>query len=114
MLITFTSKAAADIIMYQEHIAPILSLLGKDIQRGVITSEETASVIQKIEEFLASNSLAKEKQNEKDNNTVHENDLDDYEKKILRDTVSLSTRLFPFLEMLRAADKKQVAILWGV
>ena len=40
MLVTFKSKAAAEILMYEAHAKPILDLLGKDIERGVITADE--------------------------------------------------------------------------
>lgn len=113
MLITFKSKAAAEIMMYQAHIAPVLALLDKNAERGVITAVESASALQKIETLIAQDQ--QEKKFAKANTTeVHESDLDEFDKKILSDTVSLSTRLFPFLEMLRAANKKQVDILWGV
>jgi len=39
MLITFTSKSSADVLMYETHAKPILDLLGKDTQRGVITGK---------------------------------------------------------------------------
>lgn len=111
MLITFKSKAAAEIMMYQSHIAPILEMLDKKMDRGVITAAESTSAIQKIEALIA-----QDQQQRKNANGVpiHESDLDEFEKKIISDTVSLSTRLYPFLEMLRAAEKKQVDILWGV
>ena len=53
MLITFKSKAAADIIMYKTHAKRILTLLGKEIDRGVITAEETAQAIARLEAAIA-------------------------------------------------------------
>ena len=49
MLITFTSKSAADVLMYEMHAKPLLDLLGKDVHRGVITAEEAAEAIARIE-----------------------------------------------------------------
>lgn len=49
MLITFKSKAAADVLMYATHAKPILDLLGKDVGRGVITAGETGEAIRHIE-----------------------------------------------------------------
>ena len=53
MLITFTSKSAADVLMYETHAKPLLDLLGKDTQRGVITAEETGDAIARIESAIA-------------------------------------------------------------
>ncbi len=53
MLVTFKSKAAAEILMYEAHAKPILDLLGKDIERGVITADETGQAIERIESEIA-------------------------------------------------------------
>ena len=52
MLITFTSKSAADVLMYEMHAKPLLDLLGKDVHRGVITAEEAAEAIARIRRQL--------------------------------------------------------------
>lgn len=110
MLITFKSKAAAEIIMYQSHIAPVLERLGKKVELGVITAEETSAAILTIETLIAQENQTKDALP----NQIDERDLDEFDKKTLNDTVRLSTRLYPFLEMLRAAQKKQTDVLWGV
>ena len=58
MLVTFKSKAAADILMYAAHAKPILDLLGKDIERGVISAEETGQAIERIESEIAARKLS--------------------------------------------------------
>jgi hypothetical protein len=103
MLVTFKSKAAAEVTMYKEHARPILEMLDKDVDRGVITAEETAHAIEVIEAAIASsraNPLATEAEGE--------DDLPQAE------TVSFSARVFPLLEMLRAAHKMQREVMWGV
>ena len=40
MLLTFKSKGAADVLMYEAHAKPLLDLLHKDLKRGVITAAE--------------------------------------------------------------------------
>lgn len=110
MLIIFKSKAAAEVIMYKEHIAAVLEMLGKNTDRGVITSIETANAIEQIEKLIE-----EDKQQRKRQEQINEDDdLDEFEKKKKRDVVTLSARLFPILEMLKAANKKQTDILWGV
>ena len=38
MLVTFKSKAAAEVLMYEDHAKRILDLLNKDVKRGIITA----------------------------------------------------------------------------
>ncbi|MBC3873517.1 DUF1840 domain-containing protein [Undibacterium flavidum] len=110
MLIIFKSKAAAEVIMYKEHIAAVLELLGKSVDRGVITSAELPDTIQKIEKLIEDDKLQRKLQEK----IEEDEDLDEFEKKKKFNTVTLSARLFPLLEMLKAANKKQTEILWGV
>lgn len=107
MLIIFQSKAAAEIIMYKEHVADLFKLLNKEMDRGVITVAEIPDIIQKLQNYIENNRqlpIALE----------DEDDLDDIEKKKRREFVSSSARFFPLLEMLKTAQKKQNDILWGV
>jgi hypothetical protein len=113
MLISFKSTAAAEIIMYKEHIAAVLELLGKDIERGVITAAETASAIQQIEALIDADKKQRQLLESAEDRDADE-DLDSIDKKKKNDVVTLSARLFPFLDMLRAANKKQKDVLWGV
>lgn len=113
MLVSFKSTAAAEIIMYKEHIAAVLELLGKDIERGVITAAETASAIQQIEALIDADKKQRQLLESAEDRDADE-DLDSIDKKKKNDVVTLSARLFPFLDMLRAANKKQKDVLWGV
>ncbi|MFZ6799143.1 DUF1840 domain-containing protein [Undibacterium sp. Di24W] len=113
MLVSFKSTAAAEIIMYKEHIAAVLELLGKEVERGVITAAETALAIQKIEALIEADKKQRQLL-ESVNDIDADEDLDSVEKKKKNDVVTLSARLFPFLDMLRAANKKQKDVLWGV
>jgi MoxR-like ATPase len=113
MLVSFKSTAAAEIIMYKEHIAGVLELLGKEVERGVITAAETAVAIQKIEALIEADKEQRQLL-ESVNDIDADEDLDSVEKKKKNDVVTLSARLFPFLDMLRTANKKQKDVLWGV
>ena len=52
-LVIFKSRAGADIMMIDKHAKPILDLLGKDIKQGIITPEQTAPAIEKLEQEIA-------------------------------------------------------------
>jgi hypothetical protein len=104
MLITFKSKAAADVIMYEEHAKRILDLLGKDLKRGVIAAEETAGAIARLETEIAQSKPAPEDAEAADENSQREPGR----------SVGFATRVYPLLEMLRAANRKQQVVAWGI
>ncbi len=108
MLIIFKSKAAAEVIMYEEHAKRILDLLGKDIKRGVITAEEAPGAIARLEE-----EIAQSKRPADDAQDSQAGAADDHEHPPTR-TVSFATRVYPLLEMLRAADRKKQPVAWGI
>lgn len=110
MLITFKSKAAAEVLMYATHAKPMLDLLGKDAARGVITAEETATAITQIEEEIARRKEADAAQQAAASDTDDEHDAD----ATRADHVSFATRAFPLLEMLRAAHRDHEFVMWGV
>ncbi len=111
MLIIFKSRAAAEVIMYKEHIAAVLEMLNKDTHRGVITAAESTHAIEVIEKLIEEDKQARKQSENQDD---LEDDLDELEKRKKRDMVTLSARLFPILEMLKMAHKKQENILWGI
>lgn len=110
MLITFKSKAAAEVLMYAKHAQPILDLLGKDVSRGVITAEESGNAIAKIEAEIARRKQADAAQEAAAADQAADNDAD-----VVRPIhVSFATRAFPLLEMLRAAHRDREFVMWGV
>ena len=110
MLITFKSKAAADVIMYKTHAQPIFDLLKKSPDQGVITAEEIPDALAKLEAEIAESKreLSDDAQDDTKNDAN-----DDYETGH-KQTVSFAVRAFPFLEMLRAAQREKQFIMWGV
>lgn len=112
MLITFKSSAAAEITMYKAHIQDVLASFDKNCERGVITCAEATQVIQHME-----NLIEKDKQERRLQEQLlqdQEEEDDPIEQKNSMETVSLSARFFPLLEMLKLAQKKQKEIVWGV
>lgn len=114
MLITFKSKAAAEVIMYKEHARPILEMLNKDVDRGVITSEETAGAIRVIEAAVAASRAHPVKQGMARNSGADQSEDDDDNRHGRPEPVSFSARVYPLLEMLHAAHKMQREVMWGV
>lgn len=114
MLVTFKSKAAAEIIMYEEHAKRILDLLHKDIKRGVITAAEATQAVAKLEAEIAENRLHTPSEEVRRDVAAHHNDQGDDNDHELAESVTFATRAHPFLEMLRAAQKEGFNIMWGV
>ncbi len=108
MLVTFKSKAAAEVLMYDIHAKPILELLGKDVQRGVITADEASAAIHRIESEIAT-------RRESEQEATRGHAVEEEEAPDLRGThISFGTRAYPLLEMLRAANREHEFVMWGV
>ncbi len=114
MLITFKSKAAAEVMMYEEHANRILDLLHKDHKRGVITAAETANAIKLLEgEITISKAHIASEAIQRDVLAHHGEEGDDNEHEPPQ-SVSFSSRAYPLLEMLRAAHQENQDVMWGV
>lgn len=130
MLVIFKSKAGGDIIMFEENAKQILDLLGKDTDKGIITAEQTADAIAKLEneierrkiieaqEKAERERIEKEEQEKKEKEEEEEgkDPKDDRKKEVTRPEppVSFSARSYPFMQLLKAANKKKKDIWWGV
>ena len=114
MLITFKSKAAAEILMYKEHARRILELLGKNPDQGVITPPELPNAITVLEKEIAeSRAHFAAEELKRDVLAHHSDDHDDNEHEPAQ-IISFATRAYPLLEMLRAAHQEQHPVVWGV
>ena len=106
MLVTFQSKATADVSMYPEHAKALLALVGKSLEpesapRGIITAAENPGALAKLKS-AADASRQSEKGRQQD---------DDRDQQI---SVGLAQRAFPLIDMLERAGKEGVDVVWGV
>jgi hypothetical protein len=114
MLITFTSKAAAEVTMYKEHAKRILHLLGKDLDRGVITAAEAPQAVAVLEKEIAETRMHQASDDvQRDVHAHHGETSEDTDHEGM-EVVSFATRAYPLLEMLRAARNGGFDVLWGV
>jgi hypothetical protein len=114
MLVKFTSRASAEVLMYQDHAKRILDLLHKDLERGVITAEEAPKAIAVLEGEIAdarAHSASEELKRDIDAHHNENGDDNDHEQ---IEIVSFGTRAYPLLEMLKAARDTGYDVLWGV
>lgn len=112
MLITFKSKAAADIIMLDAHAKRLLDPLGKDVNRGIITAGETSQAIARLEAEIAADEARRAAQ-QAEADAQNQDDGGDAPP-AAAEPVRLATRAYPLLDMLRAAQRDGRDIVWGV
>ncbi len=113
MLITFRSKAAADVLMYQEHAKRILDLFNKDSERGVITAEEAGRAVSILEHEIEESRKHQSTDDIEQDIKAHHGEREDHDHEPIQ-PVSFSTRAYPLLEMLRAARDQGRDVVWGV
>lgn len=106
MLVTFKSRAAPDVRMLTDLASYLVGIVGKRLNaRGVIASDEIPRAIIALEEAISvQQTIAAEHE------TTHFSGRDSYDDNV----GSLSQRAFPFLDMLREAQKQHADIIWGL
>lgn len=114
MLVTFKSKAAAEVLMYEEHAKRILDLLNKDVKRGVLTSAELPNAVAKLEAEIAESRMHPTSEEVKRDVLAHHGQEGDDNEHEPVEFVSFATRAYPLLEMMRAAKHEKHDVMWGV
>jgi hypothetical protein len=119
MLVIFKSKVAGEIIMFEENAKPILDLLGKSTQKGIILAAETGDAILKLEEEIARRTVVEAEEKaarEKKASEQAERDgvFADSPLRAVVEPVSFAARVFTFMDMLKRANEKNKDIVWGV
>ena len=112
MLVTFKSKAAAEIYMYAEHAKMLLDLIGKPFEppqapMGVITVEQLPAA-------LAALRGAAEHATHQGKEALRSYEASDQPGDPLTMPVSLAQRAYPLMDMLERAEKKGAVVTWGV
>ena len=105
MLVTFSSKAGADVLMLSQHAKPLLKIIGKldgpELEtRGVWMPEQLGDAITRLEAAIAQEK--KPHTDEDPNEPLHP----------LAQHVSLRQRSFTLLDLFRRAKQKQLPVLW--
>ena len=106
MLVTFSSKAGADILMLGEHAKPLLRIAGKIIEtpfpaRGVFAADQLPDAIGRLERAIDADRAPAP--------SPDDDDAGDHENRI---GVSLRQRAFPLLDLMRRAQKSGHPVLW--
>ncbi|UOD50544.1 DUF1840 domain-containing protein [Orrella daihaiensis] len=104
MLVTFSSKVDADVLMMGEHAKQVLKAAGKEIgttvpERGVFTAEQLDQAIANLERAIAAEQPRPAP------------DDDDDERKA-KEHVLLEQRAYPVLAMMRKAKQANAPVMW--
>ena len=106
MLITFKSRASPDVLMLADLANYLLGIVGKHLGPcGVIERHELSDAISRMEEAIAEDQRASDAHDEMHYGT---------QAGVRERTAGLAQRAYPFLDMLRAAQKQDVDIIWGL
>ncbi len=110
-LVVFRSKAAAEIYMFAETAGRLLQIVGKtESERGVIRAEEVGEALNRLAAAVEQEKT--ELRNERARREADDRTGDAHSERVL--PITLGQRAFPLIEMLRAAQRKQVDVTWGV
>lgn len=119
-LLEFRSKAAGGLFMMPTTFKEVCRILGRPYaESGAFESEDLGEILTKLESACA---LLREKEGEAQRRWEERNlegkafltyeEEDELKKR--KEMVNFSTRVFPLLEILRAAKEKDVPVMWGV
>lgn len=109
-LIVFRSKAAGEIYMFAETAHRLLDIIGKaDTPRGVITAEQIPEAIARLVAAVDAEKAQHAGATREREEAERRGETPPAERPI-----TLAQRAFPLIEMLRAAEKRNVDVTWGV
>ncbi len=105
MLVTFKSKAAADVPMYLENAKTLLAIMGKPMEpahdpRGILTAAEVPAALGRLKAAADSSRKTEKDQGEDEPGAPV--------------AVGLAQRAFPLIDMLERAAADQRDVVWGV
>lgn len=109
MLITFKSRAAADVPMYAEHAKTLLAVIGKSLEpesapRGIVTAADAPAALAKLRAAADASRRAEKESGASDREPEPGIPL----------PVGLAQRAFPLIEMLERAAEEGRDVVWGV
>ena len=109
MLITFKSRAAADVPMYAEHAKMLLAVVGKSLEpeaapRGIITVADLPDALAKLKAAADAARRTDKASGAADRDPEPGVPV----------PVGFAQRAFPLIEMLERAAAEQRDVVWGV
>ncbi|MBW7860731.1 MAG: DUF1840 domain-containing protein [Rhodocyclaceae bacterium] len=111
MLVTFQSKASADVLMLGEPARQVIAALGKDPAdgKGIVTVEQLPAAIVRLRAAIEDDKRRQSARTEED----EERDAEEGRSGMAA-PVGFAQRAWPLLEMLEEARREGVPVVWGV
>ncbi|MDR1461844.1 MAG: DUF1840 domain-containing protein [Azoarcus sp.] len=115
MLLSFKSKAGANVIMFGDVAGRLLGVIGKDAgeAKGIVTVEQLPEAISRLQAAI---DAERAQQNAK--SAAEREAEEDAEREAGRSgmtaSVDLAQRAWPLLDLLRRAQAGGVPVVWGV
>lgn len=112
-LVRFSSKAAAEVFMLEDHAARLLQAIGKEAEpRGVITAAQIPDALARLRGAIRAEQQAEVEAAARGLPAVDEDNDEARERRA--NHVSLDRRAFPLIDMLEKSAAKGADVLWGV
>lgn len=111
MIITFKSKAAADVIQFGEVAKRLLGIMGKDPESatGIVTVEQLPDALARLHAAVAAERAELGKR-ARDRDQENEED----ERQGKPRAITLGQRALPLIELMEYALRDKVPVTWGV
>ena len=113
MLITFKSKAGADVLMFGDAAQQLLSLLDKDCDaaQGIITIEQLPKAIMRLESAIETE-LVQQNAKSVDEREAEEEVEIEAGRTGMAATVNLAQRAWPLLDLMRCSHAAKEPVIW--
>ena len=116
MLFTFRSDASGDLLLLGDAAKKLLAIIGKDPEdtKGIVTVPQLPNAIALLRAAIEED---RARQAEREKEREEAEDEGEAEREAGRTgmaaPVSLAQRAWPLLEMLEAAQREEVPVIWG-
>jgi len=109
MVITFRSRAAADVLMFGEPARQLLKILGKDpdAAEGIVTVEQLPDAITRLEQAIEADRARAREADRADP------DGDEDAPRGMAAPVNLHQRGWPLLDLLQRSLAEETPVTWG-
>ncbi len=113
MLITFKSKAGADVLMFGDAAQQLLTLLDKDCKatQGIITVEQLPAAIARLESAIEAESAQKITKSVDEREAEEEAEIE-AGRIGMAAIVNLAQRAWPLLDLMRCARAAKAPVIW--
>ena len=110
MIIEFRSKAAGGFFMTEPVARQVFAALGREFEpKGIFTAEQVPQARQRLQD-----AIDRARGSDRAHQVGHESAVQEGAASASDMPVGLSQRAYPLLEMLCAAERKKVPVVWGV